>query len=224
VSSGASRIADRVIRAVACRTPGAEITRHGVVHIIHSSSREAKILVRGPGEVEIPPPGVGTAVVDGRGDIRERPPTDEVAFSPILARLSLLLTAMFNLTGMVEDLLLVSGKPRKLLSEKFGIGDALPGFSEKIPPARYAASAPVQGSVVQPPAVRSTDFGSLGRRRRRGILAIRAALLFLACLAGVTLALIGAGNTESPVPRVAETADEPPATRRRRQGRAQRAA
>src|SRR5215210_5768325 len=47
---------------------------------------------------------------DLRGDIRERPATDEVALSPtlrtILARQSLLMSAMFNLTQMVEDLLL----------------------------------------------------------------------------------------------------------------------
>lgn len=157
-----------------------------------------------------------------RGDIRERPATDEVSPSPtlrtILARQSLLMSAMFNLTQMVEDLMLASGKPRKPFTEDLGIRDALPerqawdlpGFSEKIPPTTHAVSAPVQGRVGQAPAVRSTDFGTLGRRRRRGVLSILAALLFVACLAWAASALIGAGNAESTVPRVAETADDPP--------------
>jgi len=154
-----------------------------------------------------------------REDIRERTATDEVALSPtlrtILARQSLLMSAMFNLTEMVEELLLASGKPRKPLSEDLRIHDALPerearelpGFSEKVPPTTHAVSAPVQGSAVQPPAARPTGFGSLGRRRRRGVLA---ALLLAACLAWAAWALIGAGNTGSSVPRVAQTADELP--------------
>jgi excisionase family DNA binding protein len=63
---------------------------------------------------------------DLRGDLRERPATDEVALSPtlrtILARQSLLISAMFNLTGMVEDLLLASGKRRKPLFEDLRAG------------------------------------------------------------------------------------------------------
>ena len=157
-----------------------------------------------------------------RGDIRDRPASDEVALSPtlrtILARQSLLMSAMFNLTEMVEDLLLASGKPRKALSEGVGIREALPehqtrdrlGISGGIPPARHAISAPVQGSVGQPLAVRSTDFGALGRRRRRGVLAILATMLLVACLVWATLALIGASNADTSLPRVAEMADEPP--------------
>lgn len=157
-----------------------------------------------------------------RGDIRERPAMDEMALSPalrtILARQSLIMSAMFNLTEMVEDLLLASGKPRKPLSEDLEIQDALPerqarerpGIPGRTPPPTHAVTAAVQSSVGQPPAVRSTDFGALGRRRRRGVLAILAALLLVACLAWATLTLISAGNAESSVPRVKETADEPP--------------
>jgi hypothetical protein len=157
-----------------------------------------------------------------RGDIRDRPASDEVALSPtlrtILARQSLLMSAMFNLTEMVEDLLLASGKPRKALSEGLGTREALPehqtrdrlGISGGIPPARHAISAPVQGSVGQPLAVRSTDFGALGRRRRRGVLAILATMLLVACLVWATLALIGASSTDTSLPRLAEMADEPP--------------
>src|SRR5215204_1228387 len=157
-----------------------------------------------------------------RGDIKERPATDEVALSPtlrtILARQRLLMSAMFNLTEMVEDLLLASGKSRKPLSEDLGIRDALPqrqarelpGFSENVLPTTHAGSAQVEDGIVQQPTARSADFGSLGRRRRRGVLAILGALLLVACLAWAAWAMIGAGDSESSVPRVAETADEPP--------------
>ena len=157
-----------------------------------------------------------------RGDIRERPATDEVALSPtlrtILARQSLLMSAMFNLTEMVEDLLLASGKPRKPFFEDLGTRDTLPesqaqvrlGISGGIPPTTHAISAPIQDSVGQTSPVRSTDFGTLGRRRRRGVLAILAAMVLVACLVWATSALIGAGNTGTSLPRVAETADEPP--------------
>ena len=146
---------------------------------------------------------------------------DEVALSPtlrtILARQSLIVSALFNLTGMVEDLLLASGKPRKSLSEDLGITDALPerqarerlGIQGGITPSTHAVTAAVQGSVDRPPAVRPTHFGALGRRRR-GVLAILAALLFVACLSWAAMALIGAGNPEPSVPRVTATANEPP--------------
>ena len=157
-----------------------------------------------------------------RGDIRERPAMDEVALSPtlrtILARQSLIVSALFNLTGMVEDLLLASGKPRKSLSEDLGITDTLPerlarerlGLPGGITPSTHAVTAAVQGSVDRPPAIRPTDFGALGRRRRRGVLTILAALLFVACLSWAAMAFIGAGNPEPSVPRVTATANEPP--------------
>jgi hypothetical protein len=57
---------------------------------------------------------------------------------------------------------------------------------------------------------RTTDFGALRRRRRRGVLAILAALTLAACLAWAATALLGTDNAESSVPRVTETAGEPP--------------
>src|SRR5215211_2735863 len=92
-----------------------------------------------------------------RGDIRERPVTEDLALSPtlrtILARQSLLMSAVFNLTEMVEELLLASGKPRKPLSEDLRIHDALPerearelpGFSEKVPPHHARGLRPRPG-------------------------------------------------------------------------------
>ncbi len=154
-----------------------------------------------------------------RGDIRERPAsTDEVALSPtlrtILARQSLLMSAMFNLTEMVEDLLLASGKPRKPLFEDLGMRGTLPERPVRdqleIPGTvtSNAGSGAVQGSGVRSLATRSTGFGSLGRRRRRGVLALIAVLLLAVSLAWAIPALIG--GTQGSVPRVTEAADEPP--------------
>jgi hypothetical protein len=146
-----------------------------------------------------------------REDIRGRPAMYDVALSPtlrtILARQSLIMSALINLTERVEDLLLASGKPRKPVFEDLRIRGALPERQARDPLATQSVSAPVQGSVGQPPALRSTDFGTL-RRRRRGVLVILAALL-VAGVAWATLAQIGAGNAGSSVPRVTNTADEP---------------
>ena len=144
-----------------------------------------------------------------RGDLKERPATDEVALSPtlrtILARQSLLMSAMFNLTEMVEDLLLASGKRRKPLFGELGMGkpDPLPGPRAKGP---LEITGTVPATVAQPRAPRSTGFGTLGRRRRRGVLALLAALALAVSLAWA-IPLIGAGDS---VPRVKEAATEPP--------------
>jgi excisionase family DNA binding protein len=151
-----------------------------------------------------------------RGDIKERPATDEVALSPtlrtILARQSLLMSAMFNLTEMVEDLLLASGKRRKPLFEDLGGRGPLPErpARDQLEIAGTVPANAVSGAVQasQPLAARSASFGALGRRRRRGVLAVLAVLLFAVCLAWAIPALIG--NSEPSVPRVTETADEPP--------------
>jgi excisionase family DNA binding protein len=157
-----------------------------------------------------------------RGDIKERPATDEVALSPtlrtILARQSLLMSAMFNLTEMMEDLLLASGKRRKPLFEDLRIGrhDTLPErpardqleIAGTVPATANVVRGAVQGSVGQPLPARPASFGTLGRRRRRGLLAIVAALLFAVCLAWAIPALTG--NSEPSVPRVTEAAGDPP--------------
>ena len=150
-----------------------------------------------------------------RGELRERPATDEVALSPtlrtILARQSLMISAMFNLTGMVEDLLLASGKRRRSRYEGSSMGLAEPLAEEQaggrlaIPaavPDAVPATAPVStaepdGGSPSLPA-RPTRFGALGRRRRRGVLAIASALLVGLCLAWAVPTLVGAGeDTES---------------------------
>ena len=172
------------------------------------------------GELDRKLDGLHQTLESLRGDIRERPAWVEVAPSPtlrtILARQSLLISAMFNLTEMVEDLLLATRKPRKRSSEDLGIGYTLPepqaqdrlAIPGRIPSTTPAMTSAVPGSAGGHLAVRSNDFGALGRRRRRGVLTILAALLLVACLAWAAWALTG--NDESSAPRVAQTADEPP--------------
>ncbi|MDQ3864774.1 MAG: PASTA domain-containing protein, partial [Actinomycetota bacterium] len=144
-----------------------------------------------------------------REDIRGRPVVADVTPSPalrtILARQSLIMSALINLTERVEDLLPASRKPRKPVFEDL---EPLPERQGRDPLATQSVTAPARGSVGQPPALRSTDFGTLGRRRR-GVLAILVAALLVACVAWATLAQIGAGNAGSSVPRVTNTADEP---------------
>lgn len=149
-----------------------------------------------------------------RGDLRERPATDEVALSPtlrtVLARQSLMLSAMFNLTGMVEDLLTASGKPRRPLFE-----DLRPepvGIALVNEPAERRLRIPVATTVHPEPDVKATlptsaqtgpagpdrvglptNFGSLRRRRRAGAVAVLCALLICACLAFL-LPNLGAGD------------------------------
>jgi PASTA domain len=150
-------------------------------------------------------------------DLRE-----DVSFSPtqrtILARQSLLMSAVFNLTEMVEELLLASRKPRKRAFQDFEPGETLPDSQTR-------ARLEIQGEVASGPevvlatdghgvgttlAVGPTDFGALRRRRRRGVLTILAALALAGCLAWATVALLDSNDTESSVPRVTESAAEPP--------------
>jgi len=113
-----------------------------------------------------------------------------VALSPvlqtILARQSLMLSAMFNLTGMVEDLLLNNGKTRKrpVARVEEGLVHSVPLQAEergRIPGVLVAEPVAVRDAetpAIPPPASRlPSRFGSLGRRRRRGTLAVLSALL-----------------------------------------------
>jgi excisionase family DNA binding protein len=155
-------------------------------------------------------------------DVREHPVAEEVALSPtlqtILARQSLIMSAMFNLTEMVEDLLLASGKPRRPIFDNLATREAMPE-----PPARGRLEIPGQvpvGTTTLPGAdqdivgqtlaARSADFGALRKRRRRAVLAILAALLFAVSLAWSIQALFYASNAEPLVPRLSAMADEPP--------------
>jgi excisionase family DNA binding protein len=168
---------------------------------------------------------------DLRGDLRAKPATGEVALSPalqtILARQSLMISAMFNLTGMVEALLLNNGKGRKrpvarveeglvhavpLRAEERG---QLPGTLVAEPVAVREAEAPV---VITPPTQNlPTRFGSLGRRRRRGALAVLSVLLLgLLLLLLLLLPTINEDETatsDGPTPNEAAGQQKPPEER-----------
>ena len=135
-----------------------------------------------------------------QGSVRERPSTEEAALpSPtlrtILARQSLLISAVFNLTEMVEELLLASGKPRKVV-----FGDVEDEVRKRAPLTEQTESRRLETPVEIPAAMQSTPearrrsltrgtptrgerFGSLRQRRRRVALAFLSALVVGAVLA-----------------------------------------
>jgi hypothetical protein len=113
----------------------------------------------------------------------ERQATDEVlpahALRTILARQNLLISAMFNLTEMVEELLLASGKPRKAVfyDVEDEIQEVAPPLERsgrqqlETPEATPGATEPSNGDLpdrmdLSFTPVRGTKFGSLARRRR----------------------------------------------------------
>jgi hypothetical protein len=106
--------------------------------------------------------------------------TDEAlpshALRTVLARQSLIMSAMFNLTEMVEELLLASGKPRKAVFE-----DVEGEIREVAPPLERTETleeVPATAKSALPSiAFRRKKFGSLARQRRRSFLALLSALL-----------------------------------------------
>ncbi len=107
------------------------------------------------------------------------------AMRTVLARQSLIMSAMFNLTEMVEELLLANGKPRKTAFEEVE-GEireaALPDRTERLRAGiRRAAPASTEPKALPKSAEllaeRNERFGSLARRRRRASLTLLAALL-----------------------------------------------
>jgi excisionase family DNA binding protein len=108
------------------------------------------------------------------------------AMRTVLARQSLIMSAMFNLTEMVEELLLASGKPRKTVFEEVDgeIGEVtpLPDRAETrgtVPAAgRYPKSLPGSTALTVGPE----RFGSLARRRRRTSFVLLSTLVVVATL------------------------------------------
>ncbi len=130
----------------------------------------------------------------------ERPPADEAppshALRTVLARQNLLISAMFNLTEMVEELLLASGKPRKAVFEEVegairGVVPAPEGTPLEILEAGSSAGEPTLQAL---PVQGATRFGSLARRRRRGVVVALSALMTVVILA---LALPAVGSESS---------------------------
>jgi excisionase family DNA binding protein len=128
---------------------------------------------------------------DLKGDIKSRPGTGEVALSPalqtILARQSLMLSAMFNLTGMVEDLLLSNGRSRRRSVPRLEGATPITIPAEEqdeLPGTVVADHEPIRRSddpTVPPtaPAESHTRFGSLSRRRRNTLALLSAAAMAL---------------------------------------------
>jgi hypothetical protein len=133
----------------------------------------------------------------GRLRGNERPSADEAppshALRTILARQNLLISAMFNLSEMVEELLLASGKPRKVLFED--VEGEIRGVAP--PPERAPLESLETGSSAGAPTLQAlpvqgaTRFGSLARRRRRGVVVALSALMTVVLLA---LALPAVGS------------------------------
>src|SRR3712207_5864734 len=119
----------------------------------------------------------------------EAPPSH--ALRTILARQNLLISAMFNLTEMVEELLLASGKPRKALFED--VEGEIRGVAP-FPERAHLETLEPESSARKPtlgalPAQRATRFGSLARRRRRGVVVVLSTLTTLVLLAWALLAV-----------------------------------
>jgi excisionase family DNA binding protein len=140
--------------------------------------------------------------------VRTNVPADEApqALRTVLARQSLIMSAMFNLTEMVEELLLASGKPRKAVFEEVE-GEirevASPLQRTEIPATVGPAHESLPRSPVPHSAVRRKRFGSLARRRRRSSLTLLLAVLLVgAILIGALPTLDGQKAEESsPVSR-----------------------
>jgi excisionase family DNA binding protein len=112
------------------------------------------------------------------------------AMRTVLARQSLIMSAMFNLTEMVEELLLANGKPRKTVFEEIEseirevalpdrTGRLRAGTRRAVPASTEPKALPKPAEL---PAERNERFGSLARRRRRASLTLLSALLVGAVL------------------------------------------
>lgn len=150
---------------------------------------------------------------DPRAPTRDRTPGDEADLSPVPstvpARQGPLISAVFNLTGMVEALLTANGRSRRpVLADN---GDEVRGRTPSTgPPGPLPVETPNRG-IVSPvlgissgprrrsgPPAESPKFGSLARRRKRGaVVAALAALVLGVLLLGVVPALGGGGPLAS---------------------------
>lgn len=116
------------------------------------------------------------------------------ALHVILARQSLLISAVFNLTEMMEELLAASGRPRKSALDYLDKQNRLEAaeFPAEQPGGRPALHdlagyrTPAEPEAVEIVAVpeRQDGFGALARRRRRTVAALSIMLLIGALAAG----------------------------------------
>jgi excisionase family DNA binding protein len=120
------------------------------------------------------------------------------AMRTVLARQSLMLSALFNLSEMVEELLLANGKPRKVVFEEVEgeIREVTPLSGTTVRPrTRRAMSARTdpsrKGLPAALPAARPDRFGSLARRRRTALMLL--ATLLVAAILLLVLPVLGVG-------------------------------
>ncbi|MDQ4127395.1 MAG: PASTA domain-containing protein, partial [Actinomycetota bacterium] len=148
----------------------------------------------------------------------------------VLARQNLLISAMFNLTEMVEELLLASGKPRKAVFED--VEGEIRGVAP--PPERSGSGSLEAESSARKPALGAlpvqgaTRFGSLARRRRRGVVVALSALMTAVLLAwalpavgselSLALPFLGEREAESPPGAAGDTAEDEGAAQNRQAG------
>jgi excisionase family DNA binding protein len=139
------------------------------------------------------------------------------AMRTVLARQSLIMSTMFNLTEMVEELLLASGKPRKVVFEE------VEGEIREVgrPRTRRAvpASSP-KGFPAALPAARPDRFGSLARRRRTSLTLV--ATLLVGAMLLLALPALGDGELTAGFPFAGDRADESASNERRSDGAASR--
>jgi excisionase family DNA binding protein len=116
--------------------------------------------------------------------LREGPAySSEAAFVPqalrtILARQTVLISAVISMSEMLEELLAASGRPRRAL---------LPGLEDELLPRgpEQEPAVPIEGNRLEPdepaarPVRRPKRFGELARRRRRVALASLVTMMVL---------------------------------------------
>ncbi|MDQ3507183.1 MAG: PASTA domain-containing protein [Actinomycetota bacterium] len=126
------------------------------------------------------------------------------ALRTILARQSLLMSAVFNLTEMVETLLRSTGQPRaragfddeegselRGVDGAVGIGDSETRLARSRPGGRHRIRLSSSSSPRAIRSARTTDreFGSLAKRRRRGAVVAAVALAAVLMLAALLYSL-----------------------------------
>ena len=112
------------------------------------------------------------------------------ALRTILARQTVLISAVINMSEMLEELLAATGRPRRpALAAGIG-GVDLPHVPEDAPTTPSTDAAPEPVALPTVPARRPKRFGDLARRRRRvGLSALAAVTVSL-----VTLILLASGS------------------------------
>lgn len=139
------------------------------------------------------------------------------AMRTVLARQSLIMSAMFNLTEMMEELLLASGKPRKVVFEE------VEGEIREVGRPRTRRAVPAgspRGLPAALPAARPDRFGSLARRRRTSLTLV--ATLLVGAMLLLALPTLGGGELAAGFPFAGDRADESASNERRSDGAASR--